>query len=64
MVTDETRTNGLFTMSQASIDKNMDSLALSGLTDVNKNDLFDNSLLEEIYAEHPDLKTPPRINCR
>lgn len=63
MVTDETKQNGIFTMSAEKIDQNMDSLELSGLTSVNRDDLFDNSLLEEIYTENPDLKTAPAINC-
>lgn len=63
MVTDETRQNGIFTMSPENIDRNMESLEQSGLTNVDRNDLFDNSLLEEIYTENPDLKTTPEINC-
>jgi ABC-type nitrate/sulfonate/bicarbonate transport system substrate-binding protein len=63
MVTDETKQNGIFTMSDDQIDKNIESLELSGLDNVNKNDLFDNSLLEEIYTEHPDLKIAPEVNC-
>lgn len=63
MLTDETRENGLFTMSDASIDRNMESLALSGLTNVNRDELFDNSLLEEIYEENPELMEEPEVNC-
>ena len=53
--TDETAENGLFTISDALIDDNMASLAASEL-DLEADDLFDLSLLEEVYEENPDLK--------
>jgi ABC-type nitrate/sulfonate/bicarbonate transport system substrate-binding protein len=54
--TDETATNGLFTISDDLIDANMASLEASGL-DLSADDLFDLSLLDEVYEENPDLKT-------
>lgn len=53
--TDETATNGLFTISDALIEDNMASLAASEL-DLEADDVFDLSLLEEVYEENPDLK--------
>jgi ABC-type nitrate/sulfonate/bicarbonate transport system substrate-binding protein len=53
--TDETASNGLFTISDDLIDANMASLDASGL-DLSADDLFDLSLLDEVYAENPDLK--------
>jgi ABC-type nitrate/sulfonate/bicarbonate transport system substrate-binding protein len=53
--TDETAENGLFTISDALIEDNMASLEASEL-DLEVDDLFDLSLLEEVYEENPDLK--------
>ncbi|MBJ7356399.1 ABC transporter substrate-binding protein [Nocardioides sp.] len=53
--TEETAANGLFTISDAMIEDNMASLAASDL-DLEADDLFDLSLLEEVYEENPDLK--------
>lgn len=53
--TDETATNGLFTISQDLIDANMESLANADI-DVSAEDLFDLSLLDEVYEENPELK--------
>lgn len=53
--TDETAANGLFTISDEMIDANMASLEASEL-DVSADDLFDLSLLDEVYEENPDLK--------
>jgi ABC-type nitrate/sulfonate/bicarbonate transport system substrate-binding protein len=63
MVTDETNANGLFTMSDEKIQQNMDTLALSGLGGVSADDLFDTTLLTEIYEENPDLKSPVQVGC-
>ncbi len=62
-LTDDTNKNGLFWMSDEKIDQNMTSIKDSGITDVSKNDLFDNSLLAEIYKEQPALKTPVKLGC-
>jgi len=54
--TDDTKTNGLFTITDALIDENISTLALAGIT-ITKDTLFDMSVLEEVYADHPELKT-------
>jgi ABC-type nitrate/sulfonate/bicarbonate transport system substrate-binding protein len=53
--TDETASNGLFTISDDLVDANMKSLEAAKI-DVSKDDLFDLSLLDEVYQENPDLK--------
>lgn len=53
--TDETRENGLFTISDAMIAQNIATLKASGYT-ITAEQLFDMSLLAEVYAENPDLK--------
>ena len=55
ILTDDVNTNGLFTMTQALIDENIKSLAAMG-TKITADQLFDLSLLEEVYKENPDLK--------
>ncbi len=54
VVTDETRQNGLFTISEALQQQNIDTLAAAGYTNTAEQ-LFDMSLLAEVYAEHPEL---------
>jgi len=54
ILTDETRANGLMTMTTALIEGNLETLAASGL-DISADDLFDLSLLEALYAERPEL---------
>jgi ABC-type nitrate/sulfonate/bicarbonate transport system substrate-binding protein len=56
ILTDDVNTNGLFTMTQDLIDENIKSLAAMGY-DIKAEDLFDLSILEEVYKENPDLKT-------
>lgn len=53
MVTDETRANGLFTMSQALRDESLKTLAAGGISA--NEDLFDMSILDEIYSTGPTL---------
>jgi ABC-type nitrate/sulfonate/bicarbonate transport system substrate-binding protein len=53
--TDETAANGLFSISSDMIDANMASLAASGI-DLSPEDVFDTSLLDEVFAENPELK--------
>ncbi|MGK2881803.1 MAG: ABC transporter substrate-binding protein [Mycobacterium sp.] len=55
VVSGDTAANGLFTMTQELIDENIAALATAKL-DVTADQLFDLSLLDEIYAEQPDLK--------
>ncbi|HEY0811916.1 MAG TPA: ABC transporter substrate-binding protein [Pseudonocardia sp.] len=52
----ETKTNGLLTISDAAVAANVKSLASIGIT-VTADQLFDLSLLKEVYAANPNLKT-------
>lgn len=54
VVTEETKANGLLTISEALQQQNIDTLAAAGYT-ITAEQLFDMSLLAEVYAEHPDL---------
>ena len=54
IVTDETKENGLFTISDALIEQNMQTLAAAGI-ELEAEDLFDLSLLTELLEEQPDL---------
>jgi ABC-type nitrate/sulfonate/bicarbonate transport system substrate-binding protein len=53
--TEETKTNGLFTISDSMIAQNLATLKAAGYT-ITADKLFDMSLLAEVYAENPDLK--------
>jgi ABC-type nitrate/sulfonate/bicarbonate transport system substrate-binding protein len=53
--TDETNANGLFTISDAMIAQNLATLKASGYT-ITAEQLFDLSLLAEVYEENPELK--------
>lgn len=52
--TDETKANGLFTISDALQADNVKTLAAAGY-DITADQLFDMTLLDEVYKEHPDL---------
>lgn len=54
IVTDETDANGLFTISDDLIASNLKVVEASGTT-IEADDLFDMSLLDEVYEEHPEL---------
>ncbi|GAA2071165.1 ABC transporter substrate-binding protein [Microbacterium hatanonis] len=54
VVTDETAENGLFTTSETLQAETVTTLATAGIT-VTADQLFDMSLLEAVYAEHPEL---------
>ncbi|MEO5899311.1 MAG: ABC transporter substrate-binding protein [Ilumatobacteraceae bacterium] len=56
--TDDTKANGIFTITDALIAKNVETLGKAGLT-ITAEALFDMSLLEAVYSENPELKTPP-----
>jgi hypothetical protein len=56
VTSDETRTDGLFTISDAAVAANLRSLASIGIT-VTAEQLFDLSLVKEVHAENPDLKS-------
>jgi ABC-type nitrate/sulfonate/bicarbonate transport system substrate-binding protein len=53
MVTDETKVNGLFTMTSALCDKSLETLAAGGITA--NEAIFDMSVLDEIYSAGPTL---------
>ena len=53
--TDETRANGLFTISDAMIAQNIATLKAAGF-EITADQLFDMSLLAEVYEENPELK--------
>jgi ABC-type nitrate/sulfonate/bicarbonate transport system substrate-binding protein len=53
--TDETAANGLFTISDAMIAQNLATLKAAGYT-ITAAQLFDMSLLKEVYEENPELK--------
>lgn len=53
--TPETEENGLFTISDELLEANLTSLAGAGI-DVEADDVFDLSLLDELYEDKPDLK--------
>lgn len=54
VLTDETRANGLLTISESLQEQNIQTLARAGYT-ITAAQLFDMSLLAEVYAEHPEL---------
>ncbi|MEU2204128.1 ABC transporter substrate-binding protein [Microbacterium oleivorans] len=53
--TEETEANGLFTISDELKEQTLTSLAASGW-ELEADDLFDTTIIDEIYAENPDLK--------
>ena len=55
IVSSDTKTHGIFTMSDALITENIDALGRVGTT-VKASQLFDLSLLAEVYDENPSLK--------
>ena len=59
VVSDETVENGLFTISADLQEQTLASLATSGYA-LTAADLFDLTLLDEVYAENPDLVASPR----
>lgn len=57
IVSDETKANGLLTMSPTMIDLNLEALSKAGY-EISADQLFDMSLITEVYAENPGLKLP------
>lgn len=55
VVSEETAANGLFTISEALMEENLSILKLAGY-DLAAEDVFDLSLLAEVYEENPELK--------
>jgi ABC-type nitrate/sulfonate/bicarbonate transport system substrate-binding protein len=57
-LTDDTRANGIFTVTDELVADTIKSLKLGGLS-ITAEKLFDFSLLNEVYKENPDLKKSP-----
>ncbi|MBA4024484.1 MAG: ABC transporter substrate-binding protein [Gordonia sp.] len=55
IVNDDSKANGLLTITPALIDLNIEALAKAGY-EITAEQLFDMSLIQEVYAENPDLK--------
>lgn len=55
VASDDTASNGILTISDELANANIEVLKLAGY-EITAEELFDNSLLEEVYAEHPELK--------
>ena len=53
--TDDTKANGLFTITDELADETIKTLALGGVT-ITKDQLFDLSVIKEVYAENSTLK--------
>lgn len=53
--TDETATDGIFSMSDEMIADNIASLKTAGI-DITADELFDTTFIEKVYADNPDLK--------
>lgn len=58
ILTPETMTNGIFTISPQSIANSIHTLGLGGIK-ITASKLFDTSVIDEIYQETPSLKTSP-----
>ncbi|WP_298226303.1 ABC transporter substrate-binding protein [Gryllotalpicola sp.] len=57
ILTDDVNENGLLAMTRELVDASVETLAAMGTT-VAAGDLFDLSLLEELYLDHPELVVP------
>ena len=55
IATDDTKANGLFTITDKQVEETIKTLALGGLT-ITKEQLFDLSVLKELYQADPSLK--------
>jgi ABC-type nitrate/sulfonate/bicarbonate transport system substrate-binding protein len=58
IATADTRANGLFTITPALIDENINTLKVAGIT-ITKEKLFDTSVIDEVYSDNPELKPIP-----
>jgi ABC-type nitrate/sulfonate/bicarbonate transport system substrate-binding protein len=58
ILTPDTSANGIFTIAPALVHASSRTLAVSGIT-ISADQLFELSVIEEIYQEHPDLKISP-----
>ncbi|WP_161580385.1 ABC transporter substrate-binding protein [Subtercola vilae] len=55
MVTDDTKANGLLTITPALVDQSITALKLAKI-DITADQLFDTSVINDVYKENPDLK--------
>jgi len=55
MVTDDTRANGLMTITPQLVDETIAGLQLADI-EITAKQLFDTSVIDEVYSENPDLK--------
>lgn len=58
ILTEDTKANGIMTVSDELMEETIQSLAYGDI-EITADKLFDLSILEEIYEENPDLKTSP-----
>ena len=58
VLTDETKANGLFTISDKLVAETMATLKLAGIT-IDQAKLFDLTVIEDVYKENPELKVSP-----
>jgi ABC-type nitrate/sulfonate/bicarbonate transport system substrate-binding protein len=58
IVSDDTKTNGIMTVSDEIMAETISTLKLAGV-ELDAKSLFDLSLLDEVYKENPELKTTP-----
>ena len=58
VLTDDTKTNGLFTITDKLLGETMSTLKLAGIT-IDQSKLFDLTVINEVYAANPELKTSP-----
>jgi ABC-type nitrate/sulfonate/bicarbonate transport system substrate-binding protein len=54
----DTLKNGIFTITPQLVDESLKTLSVGGIT-ITADKLFDLSLIQEVYQEHPELKTAP-----
>lgn len=54
ILTDESRENGIGSISEDAVERNLDSLKLVGY-DVSADSLFDTTLIADVYKTHPEL---------
>jgi ABC-type nitrate/sulfonate/bicarbonate transport system substrate-binding protein len=58
ILTPDTQANGLFTITPNLVQQSIATLGIGGIT-ISADKLFDLSLIQEVYQEHPELKTAP-----
>ena len=58
ILTDDTKANGIFTVTDKLLGESIATLKLAGI-DISQSKLFDMSIIEEVYSDNPDLKKSP-----